>query len=257
MFCSNIFSKSFDRFRKQTFCLLSVGASFFASTAVHGDVINMVVTSNYAPYHFITKDGKPAGIHYDIISMIAAKSGHTVNINIVPRKRMEIMVSSGTSDVFPNSLDWTVDIKKFVYTDPISQVQDVVFSNTKKIVEFNSPKDLFGKSLIAIHGYHYPKLKEHFKSGKIIRLDTADESSAFSMLEANRGEGAIIVKLVGKWHIKNNKYINNYVPSKMNITNTEFRFIFNKKWAAFVPVFNAELKKLKANGSLKKIFAKY
>ncbi len=227
------------------------------SSIVNAKDIRISISTYYAPYHFFKKDGSPAGIIYEVLEQIANKHGYEVVMVTLPRKRQEERIITGEEDTFPNALEWTENLNEFVYTKPIIQVRDVIFSRKNSQVKFISPEDLFGKKLISIRGYHYKVLDPYFENGKIKRYDTDDETAALKMLQLNRGDGALIVDLVGKWIIKKNQWQGQFKHSQQYVTNAEFRLIFNKKWTDFIPMFNRELEAMKTDERLKAIIERY
>ena len=152
---------------------------------------------------------------------------------------------------------WTSDLGNFVYTDTVSHVSDMLFTLKNSPLKFTRIEDLFGKKLIAIRGYNYPMLEPYFKNGMIMRINTEHELSAMEMLLLKRGDGAVVVDKIGKWLIAKNSWQGKFKKSNKMITDTEFRFIFNKKWKDLIPKINKELKALKNNGGLDKILDNY
>ena len=227
------------------------------ATSVFASTLVMSITSNYAPYHFFSENKLPRGVHFDILKEITTKHGHQLKMVEIPRKRMESRIISGKEDVFPNAIEWTKNIDDLVYSEPITRVQDILFLDAKSSINFQSPEDLLGKTIVVISGYHYPMLDSYFTEGKITRLDAVHEYAALSILQKKRADGAIVVNAIGQWLIQKHKWDNLYTRAPKTVTDTNFRFIFNKKWAKFIPIVNAELRAMRANGRIDAISKTY
>lgn len=254
----SILSSMYSKMGLSRIGIFVLGTPFLICSGVaNAKELKVSITSNYAPYHFIDKDGKSGGIHYDIISEINAELGYTTIMRTIPRKRMEKRALENVDDCFPNALAWTSNIEKFVYSEPISEVQDVLFTVMGSALKFTEPADLFGKRIIAMRGYVYPILDPHFKSQKISKTETGNELAALKMLNSRRGDAAIIVKNVGQWLIKENNFPSEFRFAEVPITSEKFRLVCNKKMVEFIPKFNAALRKMEKNGKIKEILAKY
>lgn len=116
---------------------------------------------------------------------------------------------------------------------------------------------MHGKVISSHLGYAYPTLDEDFKAKRIIRSDAKTELAMLKMVMKKRADAAVVNELVGLWIIKQNSWQNKFKISAKDIDSVGYRIMFSRKWAPFVKKFNKEFRRMKQNGSVKKIIAKY
>jgi len=200
----------------------------------------------------------PGGIMYDVLVSVASKKGYRVKAYSSSRKRQEKHLEEGRTDVLPNAVEWTEGMERFIATDPVTEIRDIIVSLKEKPVHFTKPDDLIGKTVGACLGYHYPVLDPYFDSKKILREDVTTDIQNFKKLSARRIDAIIVTELVGRWIVKTEKLDDKFIwETEHPINATAFHLIFNPKWKAFVSQFNEELKIMKQDGSLEKIIKKY
>lgn len=233
--------------------LLAVSAMTLCGQLAQAAILKIGITSTYAPYHYINPSGRPSGIHFDIISEAFKEQKLDIKLIVVPRKRLEAAVLAGEIDAFLNALEWTDGIDRFVYSDPLSVIQDVVYWRVNKPVLYKKPSDLIGKTAIAIRGYHYPPLDRQFANGDTTRHDVKDELHALKMLDAERGDVALVVEEVGDWIIAREKFVNKFEKSSVPLTTAQFRLILGRKWQQRLEGFNRNLTRMRESGKLESI----
>ena len=214
--------------------------------------------SGYPPYMF-QRDNEPAqGIIFDVLKLVADKYGYEIILARIPKNREVLYLKSGDIDANALAKEWVDHPEDFEFTGIIVEARDVLFSLKSAPIKFNEIKDLYGKT-IGIHlGYSYPLLEKGFNLGLFYRSNTNSETAMLGKVLVERTDAAVVNELVGHWLIKDNPlWHDKFVVSKKEVGGFDYRIQFSKKWKEFVVKFNQELTRMKGDGRLKKIKAKY
>ena len=240
-----------------TMLLLSccISSSVFANNKV---IIFNMKNYDHPPYMMHGATNSPGGIMYDVLNIIATKHGYTIDLVGVPKTREDRMLKVGAMDAQAIAKEWVKSPDDYVFTDVIIDYRDVIFSNKEAGISHFDVDNFIGKIMITHLGYSYPLLSPYFNSGKITRMDTLNEESMLGMLAKKRANAAVVNELTGRWLIKQNQqWQDRFVISENDVDSVGYRIMFSKKWAFFIPIFNEELSRLKAQGRLAEIIAKY
>jgi polar amino acid transport system substrate-binding protein len=214
-------------------------------------------TTGFPPF-FVKSQELESGIMYDVMQYISQKHGVKIETVGLPKKRIRKQLDAGLLDANASAKEWTEDSHRYIYTDVVIEVRDVLFSLQENPINFNTAEDLIGKTISTHHGYHYPKLQPYFTDGRINTIAERNELTMLKSVLFRRADAAVINESVANWIIKNEPTLQNrFVASKLEVDSFDYRIMFTKKWQKFVDVFNRELALMKKNGELKKIFDKY
>jgi len=238
-------------------CLLSLLIFLFSPSLCFGqdNAIRFNVTPlGFPPYIFSTP---PGGIIFDVLNHIAVQHSLKVVPVRVSETRVQVLLDNHKLDAHASALEWIENPEKYLFTQPIVKVRDLVFTREDSSFNFQKIEDLYGQGVGVRTGYSYQSLTHHFKSGKIKRLDSNNELYMLNMLSRGRLDIAIITEYVGLWLIKENTVKQRFKISKNAIDTTDYRLVFTKKWQPFVNHFNKELSLMKRNGQLENILSKY
>lgn len=220
-----------------------------------GASIRFNVTPQGFPPYVISKP--PAGIMFDVLKYIAQQQNLKIMAVRIPENRVYASLENNKLDVHAGAREWVERPEKYLFSEPVLKVRDVVFTREDFPFKFNKIEDLFGRSIGVHTGYSYQSLSSYFESGVIKRLDSNNELYLLNMLSQNRLDIAIITEHVGLWLIKKNQLSQDFKISKKAVDTTEYRMVFSKKWQPFLTEFNKTLAIMKANGQLKKILGLY
>lgn len=213
----------------------------------------------YPPYTILEQDGAINGIMVDVLEKVASATGYHVEYLEIPRKRVDMMIEQGLLDATPRAIEWTMEAERFLFTDPIISIRDVLFSPASKPLQFERIEELVGTRLRTHVGYRYEPLEKYFANGLIYRHDDAYEEQMLNnlIMSKRRFDAAIVDELVGYWLINENQWEGQLVASNNAIASVGYRLMFNKSFAAFVKRFNAALEDMKSNSELQTIIDKY
>ena len=211
----------------------------------------------FPPYIVLGPGQKVSGIVVDVLREAAALQGYEVLPTLAPRKRVEQMILTDKLDTSPRAIEWSVDSGKFLFTDSIVRVRDLVFSRRAAPLHYRSPDDLLGKRVGTHLGYSYPLLTRYFESNAVIREDAGTEKSMLRMLQAKRTDALVMNELVALWLIKTENLQKQFTASDIELGGYEYRLMFGPKWAHFVVQFNRDLAQMKEDGRLARVINKY
>ncbi len=220
-------------------------------------VFNLSPTG-YPPYMFQRGDEPAKGIIYDVLKLVANKYDYKIVLTRIPKNREVLYLKSGDLDANALAKEWVEHPDDFEFSDVIVEARDVLFSLKAAPVKFNDIKDLYGKT-IGIHlGYSYPLLAQGFDLGLFYKSNANSEEAMLGKVLVERTDVAVVNELVGHWLIKDNPlWHNKFVVSQREVGGFDYRIQFSKKWKGFVVKFNRELTRMKGDGQLKKIKARY
>ncbi len=241
-------------------CLLSVALALptNASAASEKETLRFNVSPNGYPPYLIVKGRTPSGIMWDVMSLIADRLGYELIAEKVPRKRVDQMLLEGYIDATPRAREWTDEPEKFLFTNPVVDIEEVFFIPKDSELAYRTPEDMFSRTIVTHLGYIYPALEPHFESGKIQRFDVARDRDMFLyVLHGNRFDAAVADRLVGKWFLRNEGLRDNFRTSAKSISTFGFRIMLRKDWQGFADEFNRELARIRENGELDAILANY
>lgn len=240
---------------------LSATGAFATENAASQDserVFRFNVSPNGYPPYLINEEGKQSGIMWDVVTVIADRLDYEVVPEKIPRKRVDQMLSEGYIDATTRAKEWTDNPDEFAFTDPVVNIEEVLFVPKGSDLQFENLEDLFSRTLVTHLGYHYPALEPHFESGKITRFDVSRDKDMFSyVLHGNDMDAAVADRLVGKWILLNEDMQNQFRTTSTTLSEYGFRLMFRKDWAGFAESFNRELEAMQENGELDEILSNY
>lgn len=213
----------------------------------------------FPPFQMHSNDkGQVEGFMFDIFKHISNKLGYQVEFAKAPRKRQEHLMRIGKIDAQALAKEWVKSHEGIVFTDPVVDSRDYLYTLKSKGTPPHNPDLLIGKKIIARLGYFYPTLSPYFKDNRITRVNTNSDLSQLRMLKSENGDAAISNELVVLWYQKNYpKLRNSFVKSENPMTTVQLRYAMNAKRAPLLSGFNREIKALKDSGELQKIIEKY
>ncbi|BES72712.1 ABC transporter substrate-binding protein [Marinobacter nanhaiticus D15-8W] len=217
-----------------------------------------IATGGYPPYTIVDKDGEVSGIMWDILHALANAHDLKLEAREIPTKRVEDFLLAGHLDVSMRAREWSHQPEKFLFTDTLVKVQDVIFTRTDSSLVIDDFDDLKGKTLLTHLGYSYPALKPYFEAGTITRLNVNSQRSMFQRLHsAERFDGLVSDLRTGRWLIKSHGWSSQFVAQPLVVGEFDYRFMFAPHWADYIHDFDKTLQTLRDSGELEAILAKY
>jgi len=213
--------------------------------------------NGYPPYLIVDSD-EPEGIMWDVIALIVPRLGYDVQPRRIPRKRVDHLLAEGYLDGTPRAIEWTRQPENFLFTDPIVHVEEVFFFPETSDLEFRRIEDLVDKTIVTPLGYIYPALEPYFETGKIHRFEVSNERNMFRhLLHSEKFDAALTDRLVGRWLLREEAVTERLRSSEKSVSRYGFRLMLRPDWQDFADAFNQELAKIRENGELDAILARY
>lgn len=139
--------------------------------------------------------------------------------------------------------------KKFFYSDPVLQLDTVVFYNLNKPVRWDKPEDLKGLALGGVEKYDYGFVRE--EDGYRLLRSTSSESNHQRLAEG-RLDGALDEVLVGMNILRNAGLRHRITFHPRPIKSRDYHLILSKdhpRAETILSVFNQGLAQIKADGT--------
>ncbi|MGB1239258.1 MAG: substrate-binding periplasmic protein [Pseudomonadales bacterium] len=238
--------------------LLVLATLLFAQLSAAQTLILNISEKGYPPYLLSEPTEQGRGVLYDVLELITQRHNIQIEIISVPRKRVEQLLTAGSFDATMAAREWINSPQRFLFSDPIMQSQDVLFSKRETPLYFERVEDLFGERIATRLGYKYPLIDPYTVQQKIHRMDALTTEAMLKMVLADRADATIVNRAAGQWLIANQPHLQNkfYITDKP-INVFDLRLMFNQQWGDFVETFNRELAQMAASGQLQQIIERY
>ncbi|NQZ30727.1 MAG: transporter substrate-binding domain-containing protein [Oceanospirillaceae bacterium] len=129
-----------------TYLLVTIFVVFSVELTAEILVFNTSSTG-YPPYLINSSQGDSSGIMVDVLEHVARKHNYIVKFVQVPKKRVEKRLDRGSIDASASAKEWVTAADKYIFSDVVLVVKDVLFSPINKPVDYTQASDLFGKRL--------------------------------------------------------------------------------------------------------------
>jgi len=219
--------------------------------------------ADYPPLIYQGKDGKPAGIFYEIMTEAFRRLDIPLQVEVYPWSRAQKIVASGRADGMVTVL--TESRKElFLGSDPIFLVSEHIFVNKnnphiEEIKAIRSLKAILPFKVVEIIGSGWTK--ENLIGANIIWVPEMD--NAFNMLIKGRADIFIANRFVGAQFLKeklrergkNSEGYKNIVTTPYPLKTIAFRLLIQKK-SPFVKIldrFNDTIHQMQQDETIKHI----
>ena len=240
--------------------LLLLAASFSVMGATTGEqkIFRFNVSPDGYPPYLITQDGQPSGILWDVVSLICERLNYRVVPVQIPRKRVDGMLLDGYFDGTSRAIEWTDSPDKFLFTRPIVDIEQVLFTPADSERIYDIRRGYLPKNVVTHLGYYYPDLDPYFRAGTVRRFDVPRERDLFTFLVHGKGfDAAITDRRVGLWILRNENLEDKVRVARHGLRRYGYRLMLRKDWVGFARRFNKELQHIRRNGELDAILQAY
>lgn len=229
------------------FCAYPLTGSYAATFAVG--------FYNYPP--MMIEDGKK-GIYQDIFDELRRLTGDKFDVQYYPYPRIGLLFNSGKLDIEPGVYPGWMHNQPTpgVFSVPFGQVVDVMVFAPGKAFPVKRPEDLRGKSVGLVRGYAYPDLVPLIEAGLIDRRNGLNEAQLLEMLARSRFDQIVANKAIVQYSmIKIPEYRYLEIGDVMSSFDVSMRV--HPKHEAWLDKLDAAILKLKQQGVIERIYAKY
>nr|WP_315490208.1 transporter substrate-binding domain-containing protein [uncultured Rhodoferax sp.] len=216
----------------------------------------------FAP--FVTLEGSDIrGIDVDAIAEAGRRVGIKVNFQILPWVRLERDISLGASSEVECAFAYTMTDQRKAYmeftTVPVKLTELSIFARRGSFENFRGLEDLKGKTVGIRRGFKMPPVMQTMLDQGNIRLEEVNtDLQNFEKLSRDRIQAILSNREVGleTLEVLGNTDIVALAPS-VQVTPTYLVFNKAKGLADLVPLFDKGFKAIVADGTYRKIRARY
>ncbi|MEH6347847.1 MAG: transporter substrate-binding domain-containing protein [Bermanella sp.] len=168
--------------------LFALMASFFVSPLSAAEQFTVFCNEKNVPVCYKDEAGKIVGIDVDIVRELSKRLELSLDIQLVPWKRVLAGVQQGTADA-GMPLFVTEDRKKYsLYSQvPLHESVMVAYTKVGRLIAYSDLKDLYGKSVGIRRGYSIsPEFDQLAHEGRIKVTGVNDVQNMIRMIEAGR-----------------------------------------------------------------------
>lgn len=221
----------------------------------------VAVSDEWAPRIMSGPDGSADGICPMVLRQVAEDLGLDVDFGFMPKPRRQAAFRRGEINVVPcASPVWEGVLSDVaVYSEPFMMSTEMVLVSAGTTGVFRSVRDFAGRRFGTIGGYVYHDgFDEAFESGMLRREDAYTVTQNLQKLRAGRIDAMIV-----------DDYEAAYWMHRAGWSETDFRvaYVFadpapitlmlHASLRDFLPRVNASLARMRANGTLRALFAEY
>lgn len=242
------------------FLLLFITTSSKATTEIN----YMVIQDQAQPFQNHQNKEKHTGIITDIVKKIFSGPEYELKIHTLPFNRMISMLEKGNIEnwITFGSPNWPGVQSANLSKIPVFNVQHSLLTSTQQDFDINSATDLFGKTVILLHGFDYPGLEGYIADKHIKAIKVKSYKSAFKVVNRLKDRaGFVEMDIRIKYNLKKEelpvKDYNLHDFSKV-IDNYDLHLAMSPQFnKALQQHLESELDKLRQSGSLALIINAY
>lgn len=219
-----------------------------------GSKIIVGCDSDYPPYEFLDKDGRPSGYNVDLTLAIAEVMGLNVEFRFGAWSEIRNALKTGKVDLLPGLSYSEERTKEVEYSQPHTIVNHAIFARRDSL-PINSLEDLAGKEVTLLgDGIMHEYLLEHGFTGKLIPTNTP--ADALRQLASGKYDFAVVAIVPGMYIIRENK-LTNLHPVVHNIASHRYCFAVLKGNDELLSHISEGLAILKKTGQYDEIHNKW
>ncbi len=226
----------------------------FSFTAVAENDIYLVAGQNYYPFY--AEDLENGGVITQIITEAFQRVKYKVKIEYIPWARAVHEAKTGKRDgIF--SIWYRKERETWVaFSDPLFLSKTMFLKRKEDPIKYKTFEDLKPYFIGVVRGYSYPKSFQ--EATYLKKIDAADNVNNLKLLAYKRIDLVLIEQMVGNYLKKTLPYLKNveleWVGSPVGILPQHLGFSKkNKNYKKNLNAFNKGLRKIKADGTFKKI----
>lgn len=224
----------------------------------------MVIQDQAQPFQNHLNKKQHTGIITDIVKEIFSGPEYEVKIHTLPFNRMISMLEKGDIEnwITFGSPSWPGIQSANLSKSAILNVQHSLLTSTQQNFDINSAEDLFGKTVVLLHGFDYPGLEEHIANKRIKAIKVKSYKSAFKVIDRLKDKaGFVEIDLRIMYNLnKEDLAAENYNFHNFSkvIKNYDLHLAMSPKFNKDIQEhLDKELNKLHQSGSVEKIIKAY
>lgn len=236
--------------------LLTVVLFTCLSVAARGEKLR-IVTEPWAPYVY-EENGQILGLDYETTAIVFQRLGIEVEWQFLPWKRCLAMLEQGQADGVLDIFHSEERDSTLLYpSEPLSQVEFVMFYANERPHNFSTLEDLRGLTIGTSPGYLYSQ--DFSESPLFLREPAPSHAANFGKLMRGRIDLLITDRRVGQY-LLNELKLRDQISENPTVISSSSQFLALRRNAGMdllVQRFGAELKRFKREPGYAALSARY
>ncbi len=207
-----------------------------------------------------------SGIMVEVLRTAATRAELQLDFRFIPEIRSQMMLDSGTIDARTESPKWVSNPEEYLWSEPITTINDVFVYCDKMPNYFESDEEMAGAEIITHLGYSYPTLEPLFRSQQMLRDDRESEELMLNAILQQKQvsrpgviRATVMDILVARWLIASvPKFQNQFNFSKRIIDSADYHFQFsrNERSILVVDLLNQHIREMRQSGEIERMTEK-
>ena len=220
-------------------------------------ILRVGATGQSYPVSYRTGD-KLVGFDVEVLETIAKNLGYKVEWTTMDFGGAVGQLDAGKLDTIANEFTITEQRKAKYDFSEVYYYAGIQVITSKENTNINTLEDFNGKTISAVTGSNKVKTTENFFAGKNVTVRTYEtRDGAMGDVINRRVEGYVNSRGALAAEIAKNNLPLKFVGDPISSQDIAFPFLKNEKGQALLKEFNQEIKKLREDGTLKKLSEKY
>ncbi|OZG70769.1 hypothetical protein BTA51_24630 [Hahella sp. CCB-MM4] len=223
--------------------------------------IRVVGSDQWIPFAYTSPDqpDKPIGIAYDVVRLLGADLGVSVEIDVgIPWRRIELEMDNGTADLLAGNY-WTEQrAKRWAVTRDFASDKVHVFVRKGEEFSYSSLSDLIGKAGVIPAGISLGQEFDSFKPNLDI-YEVKQHTQMIEMLMKRRLDYMILPLYSGNLKIKALGYGEgiSVLPTPVSVNSVHLSLSRESSCVVLLEKMNRQIERRVADGSIQAIISAY
>lgn len=216
--------------------------------------------AQWYPYSFEDAAGQPRGIAVDIVRKALERNGQQIVFMFYPANRLNLQLDDGHLDLnYADSPLWNpADASdRFVYSRPYLQVREYLYFRHDHPARALPLSKLQGLRIGVVRGYTYPSLDGALQEGRLIKVQTSQESALLDLLVLDRVDAIAVVDDVFSDLLAARQLQAGQFARGAKLSDAPLVIKLQRRHAGHLPGLNATLKAMIGSGEVERIRRSY
>lgn len=234
-------------------------APYGVSQAKTPPVVNVGATPTAVPFNFLDPaTGKLSGVMIDVANAVGEEAGFKPNLMSIPFSSLVPALQTKKIDVISSAFSKSAEREKVVdFTQTVFHYGEGVVVPASDNTDYKTLTDLKGKTVgVQIGVIYVEPLKKTIGPNNVKMYDSMNDminDVNLGRVQVAMGDGPIMAYIVNEQHAKGVRFVKDYKPS----LSTTVGLAVRKDDTSRLNSLNSALTKLKDNGTIKAILAKW
>lgn len=229
---------------------------WFAALEVDSQQVILVGgDSNYPPYEFLDKNGRPAGYNVDLTRAIAKEAGFDVQIRLTPWNETRHALEYGEIDAVQGMFFSPERSKEFSFSQPHTVVQHVAVARQGTGSPPATVAEMAGKRVAVMRGdIMHDFLNEQGLGDQAVPLPSQEE--ALRQVANGQCDCALVARIPALYWIRQRGW-KNLVVAEQPLLSSEYSYAVGHNRQTLLALLSEGLKTVEENGEYRRIQQKW